>query len=78
MPDGKPVPNFPDIAWEIFSRIMSRATLTLPEMPETATVREAKELACAVAGDCEPALVAFAMRMIFDRDLWFNTRRKAH
>jgi hypothetical protein len=56
---------------------MSRATLTLPQMPETAMVREAKELARAVAGEPEPAVVAFAMRLIADRDLWFNTRRKS-
>ena len=57
---------------------MSRATLTLPQTPETATVREAKELARAVAGEAEPAVVNFAMRLIADRDLWFNTRRKPH
>lgn len=57
---------------------MSRATLTLPQMPETATVREAKEVARAVAGEAEPAVVNFAMRLIADRDLWFNTRRKPH
>ena len=56
---------------------MSRATLTLPQMPETVMVREAKELARAVAGEPEPAVVAFAMRLIADRDLWFNTRRKS-
>jgi hypothetical protein len=57
---------------------MARATLTLSQMPETAMVREAKELARAVAGEAEPTVVNFAMRLIADRDLWFNTRRKPH
>jgi hypothetical protein len=57
---------------------MSRPTLSLPQMPETATVREAKDHARAVSGEAEPTIVAFAMRLITDRDKWFNTRRKSH
>ena len=52
-----------------------RSTLTLPEMPETAVVREAKSL-CQSIGEDDPALINWTIGLINDRDLWYNTKRK--
>lgn len=60
------------------SSIKPTSRLTLPDIPETARVREAKEVARSACEDTEPdpRLVNWAMKLIEARDEWSNTRRR--
>lgn len=55
-----------------------KSRLTLPDIPETARIREAKEVARSACDDADPppALVNWAMKLIEARDDWNNTRRR--